>query len=187
MDNRLFLKHTGEYNYLLISRNNNSESIIASSNADDFFEMRLSKKNCNDIFEFTDINDLAEQWVFEKNGHKWSNNDDSAGDNFGSFKAGCEIIMEINKNKIISEFQLSLALIEMSRFIISQELRDAYDNNMVAFNLKRDIFINKLKDKIIKRIFEIEVEIKIDFCGDKVYSVPEYELDDDDCLILVKK
>lgn len=30
----------------------------------------------------------AEQYVFEKNGHKFSNNNDEAGDNFASFLAG---------------------------------------------------------------------------------------------------
>jgi len=34
------------------------------------------------------LEEAAERWVFETNGHKWSNNDDSAGDNFGSFVAG---------------------------------------------------------------------------------------------------
>lgn len=31
---------------------------------------------------------LADKWVFETNGHKWSNNNNEAGDNFGSFIAG---------------------------------------------------------------------------------------------------
>lgn len=31
---------------------------------------------------------LAEEWVYETNGHKWSNNNDEAGDNYGSFLAG---------------------------------------------------------------------------------------------------
>lgn len=31
---------------------------------------------------------LADKWVFETNGHKWSNNDNTAGDNYGSFLAG---------------------------------------------------------------------------------------------------
>lgn len=35
-------------------------------------------------------NELATEWVFETNGHRWSNNNDTAGDNFGSFKAGYE-------------------------------------------------------------------------------------------------
>ena len=34
------------------------------------------------------LEDVAEKWVFETNGHKWSNNDDTAGDNYGSFIAG---------------------------------------------------------------------------------------------------
>jgi hypothetical protein len=36
------------------------------------------------------LNEAADKWVFETNGHKWSNNDDTAGDNYGSFKAGAE-------------------------------------------------------------------------------------------------
>ena len=34
------------------------------------------------------LEEVAEKWVFETNGHKWSNNDDTAGDNYGSFVAG---------------------------------------------------------------------------------------------------
>jgi hypothetical protein len=36
------------------------------------------------------IEEAADKWLFETNGHKWSNNDDTAGDNYGSFKAGAE-------------------------------------------------------------------------------------------------
>jgi hypothetical protein len=36
------------------------------------------------------IEEAAEKWVFETNGHKWSNNDDTAGDNYESFKAGAK-------------------------------------------------------------------------------------------------
>jgi hypothetical protein len=36
------------------------------------------------------LKEAAEKWVFETNGHKWSNNDDTAGDNYGSFKAGAK-------------------------------------------------------------------------------------------------
>lgn len=35
-----------------------------------------------------DLHELAEEWVFVINGHKWSNNDDTAGDNYGSFIQG---------------------------------------------------------------------------------------------------
>jgi hypothetical protein len=34
------------------------------------------------------IEEAAEKGVFETNGHRWSNNDDTAGDNYGSFKEG---------------------------------------------------------------------------------------------------
>jgi len=34
------------------------------------------------------LDELAQEWVFDINGHKWSNNDDTGGDNYGSFKAG---------------------------------------------------------------------------------------------------
>jgi hypothetical protein len=33
---------------------------------------------------------------------------------------------------------------------------------------------------------EIEVEIVMDICGDKVYAVPELKLDENGCLILKK-
>lgn len=36
----------------------------------------------------------AQKWVFDDNGHKWSNNDDSAGDNSESFKAGAKFMLE---------------------------------------------------------------------------------------------
>jgi hypothetical protein len=36
------------------------------------------------------LEEAAEKWLFETNGHKWSNNDDTAGDNYGSFIAGAE-------------------------------------------------------------------------------------------------
>jgi hypothetical protein len=36
------------------------------------------------------VEEAAETWVFETNGHKWSNNDNTAGDNYGSFMAGAE-------------------------------------------------------------------------------------------------
>lgn len=35
-----------------------------------------------------DIKEAADNWVFEINGMRWSNNDNTAGDNFGSFIAG---------------------------------------------------------------------------------------------------
>ena len=53
----------------------------------------FSEEKRKGLKEFIDKHKLEEaagKWVFETNGHKWSNNDDTAGDNFGSFKAGAE-------------------------------------------------------------------------------------------------
>ena len=46
-----------------------------------------------------DIREGAEKWVFETNGHKWSNNNDEAGDNYGSFMEGVKWYREQLKNK----------------------------------------------------------------------------------------
>jgi hypothetical protein len=46
-----------------------------------------------------DIREGAEKWVFETNGHKWSNNNDEAGDNYGSFMEGIKWYREQLKNK----------------------------------------------------------------------------------------
>ena len=36
------------------------------------------------------VKEAAEKWAFETNGHKWSNNDGTAGDNYGSFIEGAK-------------------------------------------------------------------------------------------------
>ena len=40
------------------------------------------------------IEEAAERWVFDTNGHKWWNNDDTAVDNYGSFIAGYKLAQE---------------------------------------------------------------------------------------------
>ncbi len=41
----------------------------------------------------------ARKWAFETNGHKWSNNDNTAGDNYGSFIAGAKFVAEKSYSK----------------------------------------------------------------------------------------
>lgn len=61
------------------------------------------------------LEEEAEKWVFETNGHKWSNNDDTAGDNYGSFIAGAKskyaqtkrIESELETLKLIKQIGLS--------------------------------------------------------------------------------
>ncbi len=40
-----------------------------------------------------EIIDSADEWVFDINGMKWSNNDGTAGDNYGSFIAGAKFVL----------------------------------------------------------------------------------------------
>ncbi len=56
--------------------------------------------NKHDVVLPTDeqIRDGADEWAFEINGHKWSNNDNTAGDNYGSFLAGAKWVLD-NLNK----------------------------------------------------------------------------------------
>jgi hypothetical protein len=44
----------------------------------------------NKVKKQLELEEAADNWVFETNGHKWSNNDNTAGDNYGSFKAGAK-------------------------------------------------------------------------------------------------
>ncbi|WP_296683644.1 hypothetical protein [Flavobacterium sp.] len=46
------------------------------------------------------LEEVAEKWVFKTNGHKWSNNDNTAGDNYGSFIAGAKWQQEQIYNQI---------------------------------------------------------------------------------------
>jgi len=45
------------------------------------------------------IQAAAEHWVWMKNAQKWSNNNNEAGDNFGSFIAGAKWSIERMKDK----------------------------------------------------------------------------------------
>lgn len=40
----------------------------------------------------------ADDYIFEQNSHKWSNNNDEAGDNYGSFIAGVKWLLNFDKN-----------------------------------------------------------------------------------------
>lgn len=64
---------------------------------------KLLHSNCVGVEkDYDKINELAEIWAFETNGDKWSNNDNTAGDNFGSFKAGALAMLEILGDKKFS-------------------------------------------------------------------------------------
>ena len=63
---------------------------------------------CCIIRNLTDLEYAAEKWVFESNGHKWSNNDNTAGDNYGSFISGAKW----QKERMYSKEELEVAFFE---------------------------------------------------------------------------
>ena len=56
-----------------------------------------SKEKAGESLVSINVDKLAKEWVFKTNGHKWSNNDDTAGDNYGSYKEGFNKAMDLNK------------------------------------------------------------------------------------------
>ena len=88
------------------------------------------------------IEESAEKWVFETNGHKWSNNDDSAGDNYGSFITGFKCCQEQTYSKEEVESIWKFAL-------YSAEQHDKFGNRNKSYFIKKDVeeFIEEFKKK----------------------------------------
>ena len=68
MEEKLILKHRGDYDYFLLSRTENSEAVQASLIPDDEFEQKLSKQNCDDIFGIYSPSELSQILVEKYNG-----------------------------------------------------------------------------------------------------------------------
>jgi hypothetical protein len=83
--------------------------LINSNNIE--FGLKKIKRNSMD----KELDEAAQKWVFETNGHKWSNNDDTAGDNYGSFIAGADW----QAKRMYSEEEVKLAYNEGQVSIIS--------------------------------------------------------------------
>jgi hypothetical protein len=185
---------------ILIKRKNHYDlfeetRLISTTECEDGTVNKLSKQNCDEIFGVVDVEKLAEEWVFETNEHKWSNNDDTAGDNFGSYREGFNKAMELNKDK-----QFTLEDFKLFARMYYREIR------MNKSNLLWDSLADKCLEEhltLIQQPTEIEVEIEMEKVvdetkvvgavkgvkgsGDKITtykSVPK--LDADGCLILKK-
>lgn len=72
---------------------------------------KLSIKNCQSIELGYDLDELADEWL-DYNGHKWSNNDDTAGDNYCSFKAGFQKALDLMSDKKYTNIDLIGAIAE---------------------------------------------------------------------------
>jgi hypothetical protein len=110
---------------------------------------KLSQKELDAIW------DAADKYVFTKNGHKWSNNTNEAGDNFGSFIHGAMWAMRQDKKEFNRGFAVAVAMIVR----LHDELvlaKDVYKENfMTLAQLKKcgveDYDIESLK-LVIKEI-----------------------------------
>jgi hypothetical protein len=79
-----------------------------------------------------------------------------------SYILGFKKAMELNKDKVFTLEQMS-----------------------VAYNTNRSgTLFEQLINSFGGQPTEIEVEIEMDICGDKVYAVPEPKIDENGCLIL---
>jgi hypothetical protein len=173
------LKKVGEtYNLYIVG-----QALPSISNACypwEIIKPRLSLENCKKIEKGNDLDEMAEEWVFEKNGHKWSNNDNSAGDNFGSFKAGAKAMLEIIGDKKFNEEQL------WKMFLYGHALKNAIKSKTIENKPMGEIFNDFIK---ITHSDEWDVEVEMDHIGigDKYTPDPELKLDSEGCLILKKK
>jgi len=170
------IKHEEDYYCLL----NDKGEVIADVNGVDI--LKLSLKNCQAVERGFDLDALAENWVFTLNGHKWSNNDNTAGDNYGSFMAGAKTILAIFMDKKFTEEDIKSSIL--------------FGRGMELWKEEEQIqnYIQSLK----KNEWDVEICCLMDCQGD--YDVCENtsfdcelctntgvpKLDEDGCLILKK-
>ena len=85
-------------------RGSTNHELIDSLNIEEgSIRYKLSLKNCQSIVRGYDLDELVDEWVFETNGDKWSNNNNEVGDNYGSFKSGFQKSIELVGDKKFSE------------------------------------------------------------------------------------
>lgn len=153
---------------------------------------RLSQENCDEVFGVIDVDKLAEEWVFEKNGHKWSNNDDSAGDNYASFKEGFNKAMELNKDKRFTSRDMLSAYIDGTNDGAEFESMMDYDSED---NAEASEFAKEAEREFIKSLqqpteIEVEIEMEEEFIFDPAMGISQGhylnkpKLDSEGCLML---
>ena len=52
------------------------------------------------------LTSLADKWVFDTNGHRWSNNNGECGDNFGSYCTGFRAAEQMHQAKFDTSMQI---------------------------------------------------------------------------------
>jgi hypothetical protein len=121
---------------------------------------QLSKENCDEIFGIFDVEKL-----FLETPHTVEDEKDYWKIRAGYIE-GFNKAMELNKDKLFT----------------LDDMKEAYGRGFLQQGIKS---FNSLIQSL-QQPTEIEVEIEMDICGDKVYAVPEPKLDENGCLILTK-
>ena len=138
---------------ILIKKNDsyllNVDSLPYAVSNNNLYTQRLSKENCDEIFGIIDVEKLAEEWVFQINGNKWSNNDNTAGDNYGSYKEGFDKAIELNKDKVFTEEQM------FRMFLFGHSLSEAIKRGVIEDKPVGEIFNDRIQS--LQQPTEIEV------------------------------
>lgn len=86
-----YYMHSQRHGYIIYKETGSSiggeNSVMRITNSTDKLK-GVHKLDRQQFFKGVSVEELAEKWVFETNGMKWSNNDNTAPDNYGSFIAG---------------------------------------------------------------------------------------------------
>jgi hypothetical protein len=144
---------------------------------------KLSHENCDELFGIFDVEKLAEEWVFETNGHKWSNNDDTAGDNFGSYREGFNKAMELTATKVFTMKDMMDCWNTALKFQENQVTLGEFIQSLRPKEIEVEIEMVKVVDKT--KVVGAVKGVKGSGHKIKTYkSVPK--LDEKGCLILKK-
>ena len=147
----------------------------------------LSKQNCDEIFGIEDVNELAEEWVFKTNGHKWSNNDDTAGDNYGSYKEGFNKAMELNKDKLFTVEDMKGFAGHVWKMVSNRIDMDSMEHLFEKYTQPKEIEVEIVMKKVVEETKLIGAVKGVKGSGDKIttYKLVS-KLDSEGNLILKK-
>ncbi len=100
-------------------------------------------------FDEDELIRLADEWVFITNGNKWSNNNNEAGDNYGSFKAGYKAAYQQRSSErvfslkdIEDAFEAGIKFTKNGSYTLSKE-----GATILSFNPTKEQFIENLLNK----------------------------------------
>lgn len=145
MVEKLYLRNRGDKDYFLESRTSTSASVVGVLNPDHFAEHKLSIKNCEEIANGYDLDELEE--LAQKDIHNLKPINPHPASFFAGYRRGFQKALEILKDKKFSE----------------EDIKKAMDLNRKAL---------WTQDEVIQSIQQTEwqVEIVMEDCGvEKVY------------------